>query len=208
MSAKLIGLVGLAGSGKSSVAEVLARRGFVRAAFADELKRIAREQFGWDGQKDERGRRLLQVLGTEAGRAYDPDIWTKRLFARIDPLLAGAAPLTYELRRPPGIPGPETAHVVSDAPAGVVIDDVRFQNEVDAIRARGGRLILVTRSSQPLLREKPAHESEHLAWDWTWWGIGDTGGLFERIRNDDSLAVLETTTAYVVGYVVGHTTEP
>ncbi len=81
-----ISLSGYAGSGKDAVADVLCSEfGFVRCSFAGPLKRIAREQFGWDGEKDDRGRRLLQVLGTEAGREYDPDIWVKHLLKEVAP---------------------------------------------------------------------------------------------------------------------------
>lgn len=44
-------------------------------SFAGSLKAIAKEM-GWDGNKDEKGRRLLQQLGA-AGRAYDKDVWAK-----------------------------------------------------------------------------------------------------------------------------------
>lgn len=43
-------------------------------SFAHSLKECARKYFFWDGKKDQRGRRLLQTLGTEVGRWYDPEI--------------------------------------------------------------------------------------------------------------------------------------
>lgn len=46
-----------------------------RYAFADKVKEIAEKEFGWDGKKDDRGRRLLQRIGTEVGRDYNKDIW-------------------------------------------------------------------------------------------------------------------------------------
>jgi len=70
---KIIGITGKAGSGKSTVAACLMaelRNRFYparRLAFADPLKSICR-QMGWNGVKDKRGRRLLQIIGTEAGR--------------------------------------------------------------------------------------------------------------------------------------------
>lgn len=88
-----IGICGPAGSGKSTLAGLLLTQlhnedvaqvplgeglGAVILPLAGPLKDIAR-QMGWDGQKDERGRRLLQLLGTECGRqCIDPDIWVKR----------------------------------------------------------------------------------------------------------------------------------
>lgn len=107
----IVGLVGAAGSGKDAVAEILIRKhGFIRIAFADEVKRIARDDFGWDGRKDAKGRRLLQRVGTECGRAYDPDIWIKKL--RLDPRFSTSAKM--------------------------VIPDVRFQNEAHFIGLEGG----------------------------------------------------------------------
>jgi hypothetical protein len=68
-----IGLIGLAGSGKDTAAIALMDRGWKRVAFADALKGRA-IYLGWDGRKDDRGRRLLCDLGM-AMRAYEPDHW-------------------------------------------------------------------------------------------------------------------------------------
>jgi hypothetical protein len=68
-----IGLIGWAGSGKDTAALALMDRGWKRIAFADALKGRA-IYLGWDGRKDDRGRRLLQDVGM-AMRAYDPNHW-------------------------------------------------------------------------------------------------------------------------------------
>ena len=70
---KYIGLIGLAGSGKDTAAKALKELYFQRVAFADQVKNIAFD-FGWNGLKDKRGRKLLQDLGM-AGRAYKESIW-------------------------------------------------------------------------------------------------------------------------------------
>ena len=78
-------IAGRAGVGKSTLAEMLLEE-FNKDSdtlasivpMAKEIKRIATEDFGWDGIKDEKGRRLLQVLGTEAGRMYDEDLWVHK----------------------------------------------------------------------------------------------------------------------------------
>lgn len=49
---------------------------------AEPLKKNARDFYGWDGKKDERGRRLLQEVG-DAGRNYDEDIYCKKLQDKI-----------------------------------------------------------------------------------------------------------------------------
>lgn len=75
---KIIGLTGKAGAGKSTVASLiykLSGENVTFNPFAGKVKRIAC-MMGWDGRKDDRGRRLLQAIG-QAGREYDPDIWIK-----------------------------------------------------------------------------------------------------------------------------------
>lgn len=53
------------------------------ASFAKYVKDVARESFGWDGKKDARGRKLLQVVGTDAGRMYNKNIWVKKAYNAI-----------------------------------------------------------------------------------------------------------------------------
>lgn len=77
-----IGLIGLAGAGKDTAALALIERGWNRVAFADALK-VKALGMGWDGKKDERGRRLLCDLGM-AGRAYDPHFWIHRTRMMVD----------------------------------------------------------------------------------------------------------------------------
>ena len=43
--------------------------------FADVLKFVAKQWYGWDGVKDEHGRTLLQYLGTDVFRKNRPDCW-------------------------------------------------------------------------------------------------------------------------------------
>ena len=133
----LLGLTGVAGSGKDTGASFLVKEyGFEQYAFADALKRMAEVDFGWDGKKDDRGRRLLQVLGTEAGREYDPDIWVKKLEWDIFGRQVPPFPL-------------------------VVISDVRFENEAAFIRRRGGDVIrIVGRSYYSPTSPQGSHASE------------------------------------------------
>jgi hypothetical protein len=86
-------------------------------------------------------RLMLQLLGTEAGRRIiHPNIWVNALFADYKP--SG---------QPLGL-----ADMSSYYPDWI-ITDVRFPNEVDAIRNRGGVLVRV---HNPRIESIDTHESE------------------------------------------------
>ncbi len=161
---KIIGLAGRARSGKDTCAGFLTNRGFLRRGFADPLKEAARAIFGFSDAQlfgDEKEvedpfwekspRRILQLLGTEAVRQQiDDQAWVKSLM-----------------------------RFVSTSPRPVVVPDVRFPNEAEAIRAAGGT---VWRVDRPGIAGVSAHVSE-TALD---------GYSFDRVlRNDGSLADLE-----------------
>lgn len=111
----VVALSGYAHSGKSSVAEILqGEYGYRRASFAQPVKELAL-YLGWDGEKDDDGRKLLQELGHGARQVLGDDVWT-----------------TAALRRIP-------------ANTPVVFDDVRYANEVDTVRLLGGVVVRVVR---------------------------------------------------------------
>jgi len=141
----LIGLVGLIGSGKDTVANrLVTHHGFVRDSFAKSLKDAVSNIFGWDRKllegntKESRSwreksdkfwsekfgkeitpREVLQYFGTEVCRGNMLDtIWIDSCMAR------------YK--------GQST-----------VISDTRFPNEVKQIREQGGKMILVKRGADP-----------------------------------------------------------
>lgn len=156
MSRVIIGLCGLAGSGKSTVAKCLEQIGYQRVAFADPLKDMlaavgfTREQL-YGSEKEvvvpDLGvtpRYAMQTLGTEWGR----DLISERFW--ID--LWG--------RKVATIAGP------------VVADDIRFQDEADAVRAAGGIVWEVIRPG--VGRQAHASEQQDIQADWV-------------IRNDTTL---------------------
>lgn len=79
----VIGISGKAEAGKSTFAgflkEALERKHYrvLLINYGDYVKFIAEKYYSWNGEKDERGRALLQHIGTEQGRleVYE-NIWT------------------------------------------------------------------------------------------------------------------------------------
>lgn len=137
----LIGLTGAAGAGKDTVAAHLYRRhGYMKLALADPLyamisamtgltveqladRAVKEKQIAWVGASP---RQLLQTIGTEWGRGtLGDDIWIKNLFRRIDAYSSAMRNWNDRL--------------------GFVVTDVRFENEAEAIRSRGGIIVEVVR---------------------------------------------------------------
>lgn len=74
-------------------------------SFAGYLKYVAKSYYEWDGKKDEKGRTLLQNLGTDVVRKKNPDFWAKTVFGFI---------MTFD---------GEFDYFI--------LDDTRFENEID-----------------------------------------------------------------------------
>lgn len=78
---KVILISGKAQNGKDTVAgtlqkQLLADNNRVLVThYADLLKYICRNYFGWDGNKDEQGRQMLQYVGTDVIRKQNPTLW-------------------------------------------------------------------------------------------------------------------------------------
>ena len=85
----VITLSGNAGCGKDTAAkfmkEFLEEQGYETElfAYADAVKECARF-IGWNGEKDERGRKVLQIVGTEVGRnLIDENLWVNKVMDKI-----------------------------------------------------------------------------------------------------------------------------
>jgi hypothetical protein len=147
----IIGLSGLIGSGKNTAADYLKRsHGFTQLAFADALKDTVGSIFSWprnllEGDSDESrifretidewwGKRLgiknftpryaLQHIGTDVFRQHFNDsIWILNVERKIATL---------------------QEHGYS-----VVVTDVRFPNEMDALRKLGSKFLLISPVQKP-----------------------------------------------------------
>ncbi len=171
----LLGLVGRAGAGKSTVARYLVdEHAFEHIALAAPVRAMVGALFHEVGIADAWAedrvlketptalgvsyRVLAQTLGTEWGRrTLRPDFW----------LLAAAHKLEQARRH--GVP--------------VVVSDVRFADEAEWIRRHGGVLVRIQRDRQP---DEPAvrpHESED------GWAHIDAQA---ELLNHTSLGTLET----------------
>jgi energy-coupling factor transporter ATP-binding protein EcfA2 len=131
----VVGITGQAGSGKTTLANMMLDLfiGSKQLNFADNLKKIA-ESMGWNGKKDEKGRRLLQLLGTECGRqCISENIWVS---------LWEDSRIKLEKR---------------DIPC-IICGDVRFANEAEHIHKLDGSILRVIGRRGP--NTDFEHESE------------------------------------------------
>ena len=78
---KVILISGKAQNGKDTVATMLQtqlladKHSVLLTHYADLLKWICTNYFGWDGKKDEKGRQMLQYVGTDVIRKQNPSLW-------------------------------------------------------------------------------------------------------------------------------------
>lgn len=80
---KVMIISGKSGSGKDTFAKIMreklesAGKKCVTIHFADLVKHYCTDYYGWNGEKDEYGRTLLQTLGTDKMRAMIPEYWAE-----------------------------------------------------------------------------------------------------------------------------------
>lgn len=172
---RLIGLSGYARSGKNSLGDILsANCGFKPVAFADRLKGMAQALDpliytgrmhgasvplhtilnaggGWEDAKTHPGvREFLQSLGVAARQHISETVWIDALLSSLD---------TERYR--------------------YVITDVRFPNEADAVRERGGQ---VWRIERPGTGPANDHESEHALSSYQFDRIIHNDGALQDLR--------------------------
>lgn len=149
MLPRLIGITGLAGAGKDTLADALVYdRGATKYNFALPIKLALNAMFGWTMEQwndrewkesplawlGKSPRQAAQTLGTEWGRELvHPDLW----------MLIGEQSYFNHRRQ--------------TSPGSFVIADVRFENEARMIHSNGGIVVKVSRHG---VQQINAHVSE------------------------------------------------
>lgn len=136
---KLIGIHGKKRAGKDTAGKLIQSiTGYERIdSFADPLRKFGFMTFGITEENREEmiesigktGRQVLQLVGTEIGRVISPNFWIESLKYRN-----------------------------SNSDGGLIITDVRFDNEAEFIRNMGGRILEIQRPS--LSGKADTHASE------------------------------------------------
>lgn len=169
---KVLGFVGLAGSGKDTAADILVqKRNYVKVALADPLKRFCREVYDFSEEQlwgpssarnagDPRYSRsdgsllsprvALQTLGTEWGRHCYETTWADYAARMVERIKKGSS---YSQRQ-----GCFVSPFLRRAYGGIVITDFRFPNE----NARIGAKIMRLHRGHGLQGKEGQHASERL----------------------------------------------
>ncbi|MFJ4193969.1 deoxynucleotide monophosphate kinase [Pseudomonas sp. NPDC089534] len=187
MTPLLIGLAGRARSGKDTAAQHLVNHhGFQSYAFADPLRDGLMHIFNlspcdFEGDQKEQPlpwlgrspRQLMQSLGTEWGRnCVHPDLW----------LLLAAQNLDLLAR-------------THDTARGFVVSDLRFNNEADFIRDRGGVVIHLTRTGASRVNPHPSENGVEQAAGDLW--LPNNGTVEELFANLNAVVDILHTRAAV-----------
>lgn len=166
---KIICISGKAQHGKDTTAnylkEILESDGYavLIAHYADLVKYICKTFFGWNGNKDNYGRTLLQYVGTDVIRKQEPDYWVKFIGDMLS--------------------------FFDDEWDYVLIPDCRFPNEIEYLKALGHKVthLRVIREGfdNGLSPEQQAHLSEialdDTVPDYIINNPGNAGGLYELL---------------------------
>ena len=143
----IIGICGFIGSGKDTAADYLVNfHEFRRESFAGTLKDAVAAVFGWD-------RELLEGRTKEsrAWREARDEWWSNRLGKEITPRWVlqywGTEVVRQGFHDDMWIASIENK--LRTSKDSIVITDCRFQNEIKALKAQGGKIIWVQRGTTP-----------------------------------------------------------
>ena len=188
----IIGICGLIGSGKGTVADILVDyHNFQKISFADKLKDGVAQVFGWD--------RSMLEGDTDRSRLWREKVdefWTKETGREITPRLV-LQEFGTDCMRMGFYDGIWVSlvkkHMLDNPHINYVIPEVRFPNEMKMIRELEGEVWQVRRGEQPewfssaildnttgsnLMSDYDVHASE---WKWV-----DTNDKFDNMLYNDS----------------------
>ena len=164
----IIGICGLIGSGKDTIADILVQeKNFEKLSFADKLKDGVASVFGWDRQMLEG-----KTNSSRNWREKEDTFWTKETGRSITPRLI-LQEFGTDCMRQGFYDGVWVSlvkkHVLDNPHKNFVIPDVRFENEANMIHSINGKVWRVRRGPDPVwfrlytdLGQEPTnvHESE------------------------------------------------
>ena len=202
----LIGIVGLIGSGKDTVANRLVEKhGYIRDSFAKSLKDAVAAMFNWN-------REMLEGNTTSSRhwREHPDTFWSKKFGKEVTPRWV-LQHFGTEVMRDQMYDGIWVDSCIGRYKGqNTVISDTRFINEIKTIKAHGGIIICVQRGALPTrteMKEKGVHQSE---WDWLGYdydiNIDNNGTLEELYAKVDDL-IISNKIAHTPSQS-SHTTEP
>lgn len=171
---KVICISGKAMSGKDTAANYLKNKleesgkRVLITHYADLLKYICKTFFGWDGRKDEKGRQLLQYVGTDVVREQNPNYWVDFLMN-----ILGMFQYNWDY---------------------VLIPDCRFPNEITRLKRNGFNTtsvkIIRDDFDSSLTETQKSHKSETSMDNFDFDFVIHNKGLNEYYENLDILSVL------------------
>lgn len=146
---KIIGITGLKGSGKDTIAKIICDNdpSFVTLAFADCVKDVASVMFGWS-------REMLSGRTVESREWREqPDIYWSNAFGFEFTPRRALTTIGTDIVRPTFLKHIWDLNVkkkiLEDNEHNFVITDVRFPNELEMLRSIGGTIVRVERGDRP-----------------------------------------------------------
>jgi len=144
MKPTIISLSGKARHGKDSTVKIIQdklesqNKKCLHMAYGNLVKYICKEYFNWNGQKDEKGRTILQQIGTNKIRSKEPNFWVDFIINLLN--------------------------VIGEDYDYILISDCRFLNEIQRYMEEGYYIITIyverLNFDNGLTEEQKNHPSE------------------------------------------------